>query len=227
MKLERLIWGFIFSPISGLVAAAGFRNFAHALCNFIYYHPWNAAYMDSYISYCAYVSTIQKFVLPAWIIVWLICELRQQRRDINGSSRLLTHLLYGPLVTAVLMFVIVVCCDISMIQYSRWQIHRYIHSNASPFEDPSFNLHNNYRGFCGNGATANIAGLYGDIPVSEFNSKDPGIRARSLKAEIYVADWLNGDEGYTTMLNKAVQDPDPTVRKIAENLYAENPDLQR
>jgi len=158
-----------------------------------------------------------------WMATWALLELRSFRRMGQPTAKLLTHLRYGPI--AILMFSVatIVASDFLLIQYSRWQLVRWIHSDAAVTEQPQFRLHNNDRGWCGNGMSAHRYDLYGDIPAAYIDDPDPAIRARALEASMYVYDWLNqpNDGPSIAALKKAASDPDPMVREIAAKFTAE------
>ena len=158
-----------------------------------------------------------------WIIAWACLEVMAHRRSGRQRPRLLTHLRYGPLATLLLSLATIIISDMMLIQYSRWQIVRYIHSDAPPQERPEFDLHNNYRHWCGNGVAANEYALYGETPAAYSDDPDPAVRARALQASIYVYDWLNhpGDGPSIDVLRKAVNDSDPLVRNIAIEYQSE------
>lgn len=158
-----------------------------------------------------------------WMTVWALLELRSARRVGRGAPKLLTHLRYGPI--AILVFSIVTCIasDMFMIQRSKWQLVSWIHSDAPVTATPEFSLHNNYRGWCGNGWGANKYYLYGSTPAVYIDDADPAVRARALQASIYVYDWMNEphDGPSIDALKKATTDSDPTVRDIAAKFRAQ------
>jgi hypothetical protein len=104
-----------------------------------------------------------------------------------------------------------------MIVHSRWTIRQYAYGSASSQSPTSFELHNPYRGWCGNGHSATIYALYAATAAEGFDSSDPAVRARSLRASIEVYDWLNGvnDGPFPQLIERAGKDPDPLVRRIA------------
>ena len=160
---------------------------------------------------------IKVFTACLWIAAWMFLEIRAHRQSQRQSPRLLTHLRYGPIAVLLLSLTAIIFSDMMLIQYSRWQIVRYIHSSTPPQESPSMKLHNNYRHWCGNGLAANKYELYGSTPAAYFDDPDPAVRARALQASIYVYDWLNhpGDGPSIDVLRKATTDRDPAIRKIA------------
>lgn len=88
---------------------------------------------------------------------------------------------------------------------------------------PEFDLHNNYRHWCGNGAAAQEYELYGDTPAAYIDGSDPATRARALQASMFVYDWLNHPRTGPAVeaVKKATADPDPMVRAIAEKYRSE------
>jgi len=165
-----------------------------------------------------------KFVTAAlWMATWALLELRGVWRVGQPTPKLLTHLRYGPVAILVFSVATIIASDLFMIQYSRWQLVNWIHSDAPVTERPSLTLHNNDRGWCGNGRTASRYYLYGDTAAAYIDDADPAVRARALQASKYVYDWLNHpDDGPSiTALKKATTDSDPTVRTIAAKFSEE------
>ena len=165
-----------------------------------------------------------RFVTAAlWMTTWALLELRSARRLAHPTPKVLTHLRYGPI--AVVVFSIITCLasDMFLIQYSKWQLVRWIHSDAPVTATPEFRLHNNYRGWCGNGFGANEYYLYGSTPAAYIDDADPAVRARALQASMYVYDWMNepADGPSIEALKKATTDSDPTVRHIAAKFRAD------
>ncbi len=158
-----------------------------------------------------------------WMMLWALLEMRNHRRFPQRTPRILTHLRYGPVAVLVLSLAAIFGYDTLMIEYSRGQLVRYIHSDAEVTETPSFNLHNNDRGFCGNGMAATEYALYGSTPAAYIDDPDPATRARALQASMYVYDWLNHPKDGPSIdaLKKAAADPDPMVRSIAAKYIAE------
>ncbi len=156
-----------------------------------------------------------------WMITWALLEIRSFKRAGLPTPKFLTHLRYGPVAIAALSIAISFASEFLLIQYSRWQIISYIHSDAPVTEYPSFKLYNNYRGLCGNGAAAVEYELYGNTPAAYIDDPDPARRARALQASRYVYDWLNEPRYGPSIeaLEMALSDPDPTVREIAAEFY--------
>jgi hypothetical protein len=152
-----------------------------------------------------------------WMLTWACLEFRSARRVGQPVPKLLTHLRYGPIAILVFSVVTIIATDLFLIQYSKWQLVRWIHSDAAVTETPPFRLHNNYRHWCGNGMSANEYDLYGATPAAYIDDPDPAVRARALQASMYVYDWLNNpyDGPSITALRKASADSDPTVSYIA------------
>jgi hypothetical protein len=165
-----------------------------------------------------------------WMATWAFLEFRSFRRVGQPAPRLLTHLRYGPIAISILSVATIFASDFLLIQYSRWQLVRWIHSDVAVTEKPSVRLYSDYRGWCGNGMASYEYDLYGDTPAAYIDDSDPAVRARALQASMYVYDWLNNpnDGPSIAALKKASSDPDPMVRQIAANFTAElNPGLAR
>ena len=158
-----------------------------------------------------------------WMALWAFLEFRIFGRSSQPVPKLLTHVRYGPIAILVFSIATIAVNDVLLTQYSRWEIVRYIHSDARAIERPSLKLHNNYRGWCGNGMAANKYDLYGDTPAAYINAPDPATRARALQASMYVYDWVNhpNDGPSIEVLKKAAADPDPLVREIAAGFSAD------
>ena len=158
-----------------------------------------------------------------WMATWAFLELRSANRVGLPTPKLLTHLRYGPIAILVLSVVTILASDQFLIQYSRWQLVRWIHSDVPVTEKLPLNLYNNYRGWCGNGWSANEYYLYGDTPAPYIDDPDPATRARALQASMYVYDWVNepNDGPSIAALKKATTDSDPTVRDIAAKFRAD------
>ena len=166
---------------------------------------------------------IRGITIVLWIATCTFLELRKLWRAGQPTPRLLTHLRYGPIAILVFSIATILASDFLLIQYSRWQLVRWIHSEAAVTETPSLRLHNNDRGSCGNGRSATEYYLYGDTAAAYIDDPDPAIRARALQASMYVYDRLNhpSDGPSITALRKAATDSDPRVRAIAYKFSAE------
>lgn len=169
---------------------------------------------DEFYSFSNLTFAFQVFSVFAWIVIWAGLETMAYRQSTRARPRLLTHLRYGPIAIIALSLAVLPCYDMMMIQYSRWQIVAYIHSNASPWEPPNFTLHDDRRNVC----TFNPAHwyeLYGATVAEYLDDPDPLIRARALRATIYISPWDGA-------LRKAQADQHPLVRHIADEYYSEN-----
>ena len=166
---------------------------------------------------------IFEIALIGWLISWIVLELITVWRKKNPYPRLLTHLRYGPVIIFIFFVVTVISYDQVKILHSKWMIRQYVYGSASPEVSPSLELHNNHRGWCGNGYPAAIYALYADVAAEGFESSDPAVRARSLRASIEVYDWLNGvDDGpFPHLTERARNDPDQLVRSIATDFLVE------
>ena len=184
---------------------------------------WDEACEGDFAWYSKLATVFKVLAGCLWIAAWALLEIMARRRSERQRPRLLTHLRYGPIAVLLLSFAAIIVSDMMLIQYSRLQIVRYIHGDAPPQERASFDLHNNYRHWCGNGVAANEYALYGATPAAYFDDQNPAVRARALQASIYVYDWINhpGDGPSIDVLRKAANDPDPLVRKIAAEYQSE------
>lgn len=161
------------------------------------------------------------FVL--WMATYTFLEFRGRRRAGQPTPKILKHLRYGPIAVLILSIATILATDQLLIQYSRWQLVRWIHSDAPVTEEPLLKLHNNDRGWCGNGRIATRYYLYGDTAAAYINDPDPAIRARALEATMHVYDWINHstDGPAINALRKAELDADPQVRAIAAKFKKE------
>ncbi|HEY0079134.1 MAG TPA: hypothetical protein VGB73_10845 [Pyrinomonadaceae bacterium] len=169
-------------------------------------------------------TSFRALMFVSWLAVWLLCEVASRHRSSASRSRWVSHLRYAPLAIACFAAAFTLFNDGAGIQYSRWQITRYVYGDASPqAEMPPLELYNDHRGFCGNGYSAHEYWLYGDAAAAGFESADPQVRARALRATAMVYDWLNGSEDgpFIEILFKAESDPDPYVRQLAASYKAE------
>jgi len=199
-------------------------NAAHLLYRLSpYWNCWSEYCQEQRLWYDALAVEISVINGALWIALWAFVEIRSFRRFSRPTPNLLTHLRYGPIAVLGLSIATVLATDHLLIQYSRWQIVRYIHSDAPVTERPSLKLHNNDRGWCGNGMAATKYYLYRDTPAAYIDDLDPATRARALQASMYVYDWLNqpNDGPSIAALKKASADPDPMVRDVAAKLGAE------
>ncbi len=185
--------------------------------NFKCREHWDETCEEAYEWLHVITLCLMLLVAILWIATWAYLEIMRHRQSTRQRPRLLTHLRYGPIAVVVFSLATLLCYDTMMIQYSRWQIVRYIHSNASPREELNLDLHNNFRGFCGNGMAAHTYALYGTTPAEYIDDPDPLVIARAVKASIYVYDWINhSSEGPSRdVIRKAMADENPLVREIA------------
>jgi len=181
------------------------------------------SYEEEWYWYYDLTSKLKLSTAALWMATWALLELRNLTRSGRPTPKLLTHLRYGPVAILIFSVATILASDFLLIQYSRWQLVRWIHSDAPVTERPPLKLHNNDRGWCGNGRSANEYDLYGDTAAAYIDDADPAIRARALQASMYVYDWLNhpNDGPSIAALKKATTDPDPMVRNLAAHFNAE------
>lgn len=214
-----LLLRFCCAALSAYIFSLYMPNPAHLLYRLSpYWDCWGEYCKAQWYWYDDLAFNIRIVTIALWLLSWALLEIRSFKRFPLRAPKLLTHLRYGPIVTLFFFFVAVLATNLALIQYSRWKIISYIHSDAPVTEYASFKLHNPYRGSCGNGWSATEYYLYGDTAASYIDDPDPAIRARSLLASIAVYDGLNqpSDGPATDALKKSLADSDPVVRGIAE-----------
>lgn len=157
-----------------------------------------------------------------WLTAWISVEIAAICSG-GRSYRLLRHLRYGPLTTFLFFSVSVLTYDQAMIVYSKWQIRQYVYAAGPDALPPRLKLHTDYRGWCGNGFFASIYSEYGPIAAEGFESSDPAVRARSLRASYEVYDSINGsmDGPFPDLVRRANRDLDPSVRMIAVEIESQ------
>jgi len=206
--------------LSAYIFVVYMPNPAHILFRFSPYYDCPGDYCRlQWYWYDDLAFKIQIITAALWIGLWAILEVRNHARFPLPTAKILTHLRYGPVAVFAFYFVTVLAFDLALIQYSRWKIISYVYSDAPVTEMPAFDLHNNYRHWCGNGMVAQEYALYGDTAAAFIDSGDPATRARALQASMSVYDWLNhpGNGPAIEAVKKATADPDPMVRDIAAN----------
>lgn len=155
-----------------------------------------------------------------WLVPLVALETFLLWRNKNPFPRLLTHLRFAPLAIMFFSIVVTIAFDAAMVQYSKYQIRDYVYGDAPPENEFRLKLHNTYRGWCGNGYSANEYRLYAETAAEGFSSADPKVRARSLRISIQTYDWLNGvekDSPFSKLIKQAAQDEDLLVRQMAED----------
>jgi hypothetical protein len=186
-----------------------------------------AAFLSAYVfvflgSIFWRIAGLWIIALCLWLISWIVLELITNWGKENSAPRLLTHFRYGPVAIFIFFVVTVIAYDEVKILHSKWMIRQYVYGSASPEVSPSLELHTDYRGWCGNGYSSSIYALYGEVAAEGFESSDPAVRARSLRASIEVYDSWNGANygPFPRLIERAFyNDPDPLVRKIAAEYH--------
>ena len=214
---------FVCALASAFIFTAFVSNLGHLLYRLSAYRECANGYYEQQIFWYDGLGFKTRIVTSVlWMALWAFLEIRSDRSG-WPIPKVLTHLRYGPVAIVALSIAMILVYDAVLIQCSRWQIDYYVHSDAPVTELPELRLHNNDRGFCGNGKAATEYALYGDAAAAYFADPDPAIRARALQASMYVYDWINHpkDGPSIVVLNKAASDPDPMVRDIAARYSAE------
>jgi len=218
-----LIVRFLCAMLSAVIFVWYMPSPAQMLFRLLYSDCWSEDCYAAWSWYNALAFDIQIITVALWMALWTFLEIRRFKRLPSPAPKLLTHIRYGPIAVFVFSLVAIAAFNLALIQYSRFQIIRYVHSDAPVTERPSFELHNNYRHWCGNGMAANEYALYGDTPAAYIDDPDPATRARALQASMYVYDWINNpqDGPSIEVLKKAAADPDPLIRAIAAHYNSE------
>jgi hypothetical protein len=165
------------------------------------------------------------FILLVFFIFWLAAQLVLEilahfKQDIN-LSYWLRHLRYAPIAALILAQFIVVFFDAGMIEFSKLRIENYVYNNSAVIAKPDFALHNDYRGWCGNGYPARKSDLYFDTAAEGLKDESPQVRARALLMTGKVADlFLNGTDTkrFNEKLKTSCLDADSTVRNTAQSV---------
>lgn len=166
-----------------------------------------------------------------WIAALLVLEiLAHFKKDFN-LSYWLKHLRYAPIATLFFANFIVIFFDAGMIEFSKWRIRNYVYGNSDFVHKPELDLHNDYRGWCGNGYFWRRSNLYFDVASEGLTDENPHVRARALLITREVADTLvNGTDGsrFNEVLRKGCLDSDSIVRQAAQMaLYTGETDCER
>jgi hypothetical protein len=152
-----------------------------------------------------------------WILTLLIAEILVFCKKIPTNSNLLKNLRFAPIAIYFIALFVVPITDFMAIQHSKYKIKNYVYSDTRSVKEPNVNLHNSYRGWCGNGHSSWINQTYFETASAGFNHKNPYVRAKSLLMASEVQDWLNGgDERFDNFLEKSCRDEDELVRKTAD-----------
>jgi hypothetical protein len=215
-KKEILCLRIFLIPVTGFFVFQLFSVFVKSLNDVVYYSTLKTDY-HLFLRFDTRETVVLGLSL-FWILTLLLFEIVAAFRENFKYSRLLTNLRYAPI--AVLFFspIVVLVFDFAMIEYSKRQIRNYLYSASQAVEKPAITLHNNYRHWCGNGASAQENYLYFETASEGFDNENPIVRARSLLAAAEVRDWLNGgDERFDDFLAKSCRDRENIVRVTAEN----------
>lgn len=160
-------------------------------------------------------------VFAALVISHLSFEIAAHVSTRLAYSRILTHLRWGPVAVTCLWIGVVVAFDAAMIEVSRWKIRNYVYSGSAKVEKPELGvLHINYRGWCGNGASAAYEDLYYPTASSGLGDSDPAVRARSFLASEEVSDFFNGSYRFRADTATACEDESKLVRRTVEEYLA-------
>ncbi|MCU0237936.1 MAG: hypothetical protein MUC29_00710 [Pyrinomonadaceae bacterium] len=157
-----------------------------------------------------------------WLGSQLILEIVNLFKKSYQINRILNILRYTPIVSYFLAFLFIVpSFDAMMIQYSKQQIRNYVLTESNKIEKPDLYLHNDYRGWCGNGYEPRENELYIDTAIQEFDNAEPKVRARTLLITAKISNSIfhssEDKDFFQNMLKKACADSSEIVVKTAES----------
>jgi sterol desaturase/sphingolipid hydroxylase (fatty acid hydroxylase superfamily) len=154
---EKIIARLLFVPITGVFAFLLFTQFGKSLNGLIY----NLT-EDNYLIFLRYDTrdTVIFGVTVSWIITHIIFEIVAYLYKDFKCKRFLALLRYSPIAILIISVLAVQAYDAGMINYSKQQIRNYIYDDAQLIIEPDIRLHNNYRHWSGNGASATENYLY-------------------------------------------------------------------
>lgn len=165
------------------------------------------------------IASVSALLLIGFVLIYAILEITTSVNTRKIAPRILTHFRWGPAMVIFFSSIFLISFDLGMIEYSRFEIRRYLFDGGTSLAEPSLRLHNDYRHWCGNGASAHENYLYFETAASGRNDPDPYVRSRSLLIAADVQDWINGgDARFADQLRSACGDPHPIVRSTA-NVY--------
>jgi hypothetical protein len=204
---------------------------------------WVCSATDLYSGFWMFWITL---ALDLWIALEIVDHYRRPAilRKI-ATSKGISLILAGLILTGCVSY------KYTRVQYAKYQIYQWIHGTTFPeLRDPDSYMKDqlyqwlsgknftesqpNQDGFpimylpsrpwCGNGIGYLYEGLYGGTAEREFRKADPAIRLRALRASIAMCVWDCPDliGPLSGMTEKAMQDPDPKVRKLATDFMLRN-----
>jgi hypothetical protein len=219
--MSKLIARILFIPVNAFILYILIGQLRRDVSNLTYFFFDERSGVYEKISPFFSVFTVIFFV---WIISHFVLEIAAYFKKQNTISYWLKHLRYAP--TAVLIFsiFITISFDMGMIANSKRQIRNFVYDDSQPIEYPEFALHNDYRGWCGNGYISHRSYLYLDTATEGLNNENPQVRARALLMTYKVADlFFNGTdrEQFDEVLRKSCLDSSSIVVKTAEDVLKE------
>lgn len=210
----RLLW----VPIAAIFLYALLSTTVRSLNDLSYYYTEN-----TYAIFLKYDTSemVVTAIFAILIALHLSLEILAHLKESVTRSRWLTHFRFAPLTVFIFSGIVVALFDIGMIEISKKSIQNYVHSNSESLKSPDVSLHNNYRHWCGNGASAHENYLYFETAFEGSTNDDPFVRARSLLMSARVQNWLNGgDERFDRFLLESCMDENDIVRKTADMYLA-------
>lgn len=214
---EILIARLIFVPFASIFIFSLFTQVGKSLNDLFYALTENTDY-HIFLKFDTREKVVFGFSV-SWIILQIAFEFIAyfSKNFRLKFRRLLTNLRYAPIAVLIFSGFAVAVYDAAMIAYSKHQIRNYIFNSSQSVAEPDFPLFNNYRHWCGNGASAWENYLYFETAAEGINDENPYVRARSLLMSAEVQDWINGgDERFDNFLAKSCTDSNQIVKTTAE-----------
>lgn len=154
-------------------------------------------------------------------VTYLVFEIRSAIG--KPSYRILTHFRFGPIAIAAIFTILLITFDYAMIEYSKYKLSQYVFNSVNSVTKPDLTLHNDYRGWCGNGFWSRENSLYFDTASSGITDENEFVRARSLLASSKVNNWGNGgDRRFDKALYNACSDRSEVMRDVAESILSDS-----
>jgi hypothetical protein len=212
--LARILW----VPVSALILLKLTLVFSSSTNSLLYYFTVDT--YDTWLTYPAIEIAVVLFV-ACTAALHLILEVIATFKQHVAGSRLLAHLRYGALSIFLIYLAVLLVFDFAMIEVSKYRIRSYVFESGMSISKPDVYLHNDYRGWCGNGFTDREEDLYFDTAAAGRSEGDPFVRARSLLMMAKVRDLLNGpDPRYYEYLKEGCADPDDVVSSTTKNILS-------
>ena len=210
----RLCW----VPVAAVFLFAFLSNATRSLNNIAY--ALTHGDLDLFLRFDTREQVV--FILFAsFVTLHLVLEFLTYSSPKLRLPKTMSHLRYGPAAVMSVFVVAVIVFDATMIELSRYRIKSYVYNGSSVVTEPDLDLlHNNDRGWCGNGLAATYENLYYPTASAGLDDPDPAVRARAFLAAADVRDFLNGSPRFTAHTDLACGDESEVVRSTVERYLA-------